>query len=68
MTSFYVKERLSDGKVYLDAKDVVTGEQLLETLKAKDWGEARELLCTNGFEMYEHKPGYGYRVPAGHRR
>lgn len=68
MTSFYVKERLSDGKVYLDAKDVVTGEQLLEVFEAADYGEARELLRHHGIDMYEHKPGYGYRVPAGHRR
>lgn len=60
MNTYFVKERLSDGRVYLCPKEPTKDEMLLQLIRAKDWGEAREQLRVDDIEAYPHRPGYGY--------
>lgn len=59
MTIFNLFRR-PDGRLVLEAREPKESEEVVETIKAKDYGEAREKLRIHGIEKYEHRPGYGF--------
>lgn len=59
MTTFNLF-RLPTGRLVLETRDPKPSDDVVETVKAKDYGEAREKLRVHGLEKYEHRPGYGY--------
>lgn len=60
MKTFYLKTVGDSDRLYLSEYEPTPKETLVETINAKDRDAARDKLRPNGYEKYEHRPGYGY--------
>jgi len=54
---FYLKEVPPLGRLVLDRMEPVKGENLIQTIEAPSWLEARKKLPS---DFYRRKYGYGY--------
>ena len=60
MKLFYLKTLKGSDRVYLTDTEPNDREVLIETISAKNRDDARAKLRPDGYEKYEHRPGYGF--------